>query len=79
VGAIACGALYEPLVEIVPVVAFPPATPFTIQVTAEFELPVTVAVKFWAANGPREALMGDTATVTGPVMPPVLLFTPLQP
>jgi hypothetical protein len=31
------------------------------------------------ANVPREALVGDTATVTGPVVPPVLLFTPLQP
>jgi hypothetical protein len=35
------GAVYSPLLEIVPFAA-PPATP---QVTAVFELPVTVAVK----------------------------------
>jgi hypothetical protein len=36
-------------------------------------------VKFCVANVPRDALVGDTATVTGPVVPPVLGFTPLQP
>jgi hypothetical protein len=32
------------LVEIVPTVVFPPATPSTLQLTPVFELPVTVAV-----------------------------------
>jgi hypothetical protein len=38
------GAVYSPAVEIVPTVEFPPATPFTCQVTAVLEVPVTVAV-----------------------------------
>jgi hypothetical protein len=42
-----CGALvgarYIPWEEIEPTLAFPPATPFTLQVTEAFELPVTVA------------------------------------
>jgi hypothetical protein len=37
------GAVYKPFVEIMPTVWFPPATPFTLQVTPLFELPVTVA------------------------------------
>ena len=41
-GSIA-GAVYKPFVEMVPTVWFPPATPFTLQVTPLFELPVTVA------------------------------------
>jgi hypothetical protein len=42
-GAVA-GAVYRPLAEMVPSVAFPPVTPFTLQVTRVFELPLTVAV-----------------------------------
>jgi hypothetical protein len=38
------GAVYRPVVEIVPVTTFPPATPFTSQIMAVFEPPVTVAV-----------------------------------
>jgi hypothetical protein len=38
------GAVYSPEVEIVPTVELPPATPFTCQVTAVLEVPVTVAV-----------------------------------
>ena len=38
------GAIYRPDVETVPVVAFPPVTPFACQVTAVFDVPVTVAV-----------------------------------
>jgi hypothetical protein len=38
------GAVYSPAVEIVPTVAFPPVVPFTCQVTAVLEVPVTVAV-----------------------------------
>jgi hypothetical protein len=38
------GALYSPLVVIVPTVAFPPATPLTNQLTAELKLPVPLTV-----------------------------------
>lgn len=37
------GAVYRPLGEIVPVLALPPATPPTNQVTLLFDVPVTVA------------------------------------
>jgi hypothetical protein len=37
------GAVYSPPAEMEPVVLFPPAIPFTLQVTVELELPVTVA------------------------------------
>jgi hypothetical protein len=45
------GAVYSPLVLIVPTVALPPATPFTCQVTAVFVVPVTVAVNWSVAPG----------------------------
>jgi len=35
----ACGALYKPEDEIVPVIELPPVTPFTSQVTVWFEFP----------------------------------------
>jgi hypothetical protein len=38
------GAVYSPEEVIVPTVEFPPVTPFTCQVTAVLEVPVTVAV-----------------------------------
>jgi hypothetical protein len=38
------GAVYMPVLEIMPTVALPPATPLTLQFTAVFEDPVTVAV-----------------------------------
>jgi hypothetical protein len=38
------GALYKPFAEIVPTVEFPPAMLFTAQLTAVFDVPVTVAV-----------------------------------
>ncbi|MFY9731706.1 MAG: hypothetical protein WB723_19450 [Candidatus Acidiferrales bacterium] len=37
------GAVYKPLGEIVPTLAFPPATPFANHVTLLFVVPVTVA------------------------------------
>jgi hypothetical protein len=39
--------VYAPNAEIVPVVEFPPATPFTCQVTLVFVLPTTEAWKVW--------------------------------
>jgi hypothetical protein len=38
-----CGAVYSPLVEMVPTDPSPPSTPSTLQVTPVFVLPVTVA------------------------------------
>jgi hypothetical protein len=37
--------------------------PFTLHVTAIFELPVTVAVNCWVAPNPTEAVVGLTLTV----------------
>jgi len=37
------GAVYNPFASIVPALAFPPVTPFTCQVTAVFEVPLTAA------------------------------------
>ena len=37
------GAMYKPVEETVPRVEFPPATPFTDQVTVVFEVPATAA------------------------------------
>jgi hypothetical protein len=42
----AAGAVYVPEVPIVPVVALPPATPSTCHVTAAFDVPEIVALKF---------------------------------
>jgi hypothetical protein len=39
-----CGAVKRPLVEIVPVVEFPPVTPFTDHVTAVFVVLETLAL-----------------------------------
>jgi hypothetical protein len=38
------GAVYMPDVEIMPIVALPPATPLTLQFTEVFDAPVTAAV-----------------------------------
>jgi hypothetical protein len=38
------GAVYTPAVEIMPTVAFPPATLLTLQVTAVFKDPLTTAM-----------------------------------
>jgi hypothetical protein len=39
-----CGAVYTPVVLMVPIIASPPGSPFTCQVTAVLVEPVTVAV-----------------------------------
>jgi hypothetical protein len=44
VAGIVAGAVYSPAVEIVPLAAEPPTTPFTSHVTAVLVVPVTVAV-----------------------------------
>jgi len=53
------------VVDTVPTVALPPAIPFTLQVTAVFVVPVTVAVNCCVAPVTTEALVGLTLTVTG--------------
>jgi len=60
----AFGAVYMPDELIVPVAALPPATSFTCQVTAEFDDPVTVALKDCVAPARTLALGGETVTVT---------------
>lgn len=54
----------------VPTVAFPPCTPFTFQVTFWFGIGVTVAVNCSVAAPDTEALVGDTVTTVGPLLPP---------
>src|SRR5580704_13397942 len=66
---IALGAVYKPIGETVPTLAFPPATPFANHVTLLFDVPVTVA---WnCCDWLRETLayVGCKITVTtdGPV------------
>jgi hypothetical protein len=67
-----CGAVYCPLALIEPTCAFPPATPFTVHVTAVFELPLTVASKVTLSPSRTEALVGliFTATLEEVVPPP---------
>jgi hypothetical protein len=59
------GAVYNPALDTVPTVEFPPVTPFTLQVTAVFEEPVTVAVNCRVAEAVTETAGGATVTVTG--------------
>ena len=58
------GAVYRPLVSIVPHAV--PVHPETLQVTAVEEVPVTLAVNCWVAPAMSEAVPGDTDTdITG--------------
>jgi hypothetical protein len=61
---IAAGAVYRPELEIVPVVAFPPLTPFTLQITPVFDEFSTVALNCRACVTGTPAADGDTVTVT---------------
>lgn len=47
----------------VPLAAFPPATPFTDQLTAPFVVPLTVAVNGWVAPARTLAAVGVMLTV----------------
>jgi len=75
------GAVYKPEVEIVPVCALPPATPFTCQVTPVSVVPVTAA---WNCCVPPAATVAEVgeiviATVAGGLVvppPPSLLWLP---
>jgi hypothetical protein len=57
------GAMYSPLLEIVPTELFPPVTPFTCHVTTVLAVPVTVAVNCCVPFTRTFADAGDTATV----------------
>jgi hypothetical protein len=59
------GAVKTPIVEIVPVLAFPPVTPFTCQVTAVLPVFCTVAVKAWDAPVVTLAVPGAIEIPTG--------------
>lgn len=61
---IAAGGVYTPVAEIVPTVLLPPATEFTLQVTAAFVLLATVAVKVVGFPS-RTWLAPETLTLAG--------------
>jgi len=57
-----CGAVYAPVASIVPMLALPPATPFTDHVTAVLVELLTVAVKTCGKPRSKEADAGAIAT-----------------
>jgi len=57
------GAVYSPLVEIVPTVTLPVDTPFTLHVTAVLEVPVTVGVNCCVPPTATVAVRGEMETV----------------
>ena len=62
------GAVYTPLVLIVPAVALPPTTPFTLHVTPRFcESFCTVAVNCCVPEMFKETEAGETDTLMGAV------------
>jgi hypothetical protein len=71
------GAVYKPLEFIVPIVASPPFSPFTAQVTEVLLFPVTVAVNCWVPPPAMLAVAGETVTAT--VVLVVVLFDPPHP
>jgi hypothetical protein len=62
------GAVYKPLVETVPTVALPPTSPLTLQLTAVFAVPLTVAVNCCVWETTTDALVGESVTDTAGVM-----------
>lgn len=56
--------------------AFPPAMPFTLHVTAVFDVPVTVAVSCCGLPSNTLELGVETVTVMGPVAEVDELFPP---
>jgi len=69
------GAVYSPVLLIVPRVEFPPTTPPALQVTAVLVGPVTVAVNCCCVPAGTEAVAGDTVTVTCATVAVVLPLT----
>jgi len=74
------GAVYSPVVLIVPTVAFPPRTPATSQFTVVSAVPVTVALNGTVCPSTTEVALGNTDTLI-PVGLPLLVedCPPLQP
>ena len=72
------GAVYNPFASIVPALALPPVTPFTCQVTAVFDVPLTLAENGCCSVGNLLAVCGltFTETVAGPPPPPPVLPPP---
>jgi hypothetical protein len=73
------GAVYKPVVSIVPTVEFPPVTPLTCQVTDWFVLPFTTDVNRWDCVGNGLAVFGLTFTEMPPPPPPPPPPDPLPP
>ena len=60
------GAVYNPELEIVPITALPPGTPFTVHVTAVFVVPVSDAVNCFVCPAWIEAVAGEIEIVIVP-------------
>src|SRR5262249_17831563 len=60
------GAVYAPVVVIVPTAALRPGTPFTLQLTAVLAVLLTVALNLVVFPSTTELLFGVTATATEP-------------
>jgi hypothetical protein len=58
------GAVYNPELEMVPTVEFPPTILLTLQVTAVFEVPVTLAVNCLEPPKDNETVLGVMVTLT---------------
>ena len=58
------GAVYKPVVLTVPMIASPPVSPFTLQVTEVLVDPVTVAVNCCVAPPAMLAVVGEIVTAT---------------
>jgi hypothetical protein len=74
----AFGAVYIPVVVIVPTVAFPPCTPATCQFTDVFVVPVTVALNGTVCPITTDVALGNTVTLI-PAFPPLVDCLPLHP
>ena len=61
---VVAGAVYKPVLEIVPVVLLPPLMLSTDHVTAELVVPLTVAVNCCVCCGASVADVGEIATET---------------
>jgi hypothetical protein len=70
------GAVYNPVLPIVPTVVYPPATPFTDHVAPWFVLPVTVAVNCCVCPTSTVGAAGFTPTTTSTVSVTALEFPP---
>src|ERR1051325_7246554 len=73
------GAVKRPADVMVPRVAFPPATPFTAQVTAVFEVPETAAVNCWVPPARTDCAAGVTLMMTADEPGLLPLLPPAQP